>query len=155
MEDINERTDIYSLGAILYNILTLHPPIKGSSTDPEVMEKIKSGSITPPCLYNNQSTNTTVLLHCPDFQVPEPLSAVAMQALSREATGRYPDVHSLQREIAAFTAGYAPKAEKAGLLRQLQLSVRRHSALFAACSVIFVLTLTFAGHAYWSGQEQG
>ena len=155
LEEINERTDIYSLGAILYNILTLHPPIKGSSTDPKVMEKIKSGSIVPPSHYNNQPKSTTVLLHCPNFQVPEPLSAVAMQALSRKASGRYPDVHSLQREIAAFTAGYAPKAEKAGLLRQLQLSVRRHSALFTACSVIFLLTLAFAGHAYWSGQQQG
>ena len=152
LEEINEKTDIYSLGAILYNILTLHPPIKGNGRNPEVIEKIKSGKIVNP---NTYTTSTTVLLHCPDLQVPEPLSAVAMQALSRRALDRYPDVHSLQREITAYTAGYAPKAEKAGLLRQLQLSVRRHSAFFTACSVIFLLTFAFAGHAYWSGQQQG
>ena len=151
---INQKTDIYSLGAILYNILTLKPPITGSSTDVEVMERIKSGDITPPITYNDNASNLTVLLHCPDHQVPEALSAIAMQALSKEQSRRYSDVHSLQRDIAAFTAGYAPKAEKAGLFRQMHLSVQRHAALASACCVILILILTFATHAYWSEYQQ-
>ena len=154
LEFINEKTDIYSLGAILYSILTLRPPITGSSADVEVMERIKSGDITPPIAFNNNASNITVLLHCPDHQVPEALSAVSMQALSKEQSKRYPDVHSLQRDVAAFTAGYAPKAEKAGLFRQIRLSVQRHAALASACTVILILILTFATHAYWSEYQQ-
>ncbi len=155
LEAINERTDIYSLGAILYNILALRPPITGSSTDAQVIERIQSGQIPPPVAFNNDLNNATVLLHCPDHQIPEALSAVAMQALSKEQSDRYPDVHSLQRDIAAFTAGYAPKAEKAGLFRQMRLTVRRHALLATASSVIILLTLTFALHAYWSERQQG
>lgn len=154
LEIINERTDIYSLGAILYNILTLRPPITGSSTNAKVMERIKSGQISPPIAFTNDSNDATVLLHCPDHQVPEALSAVAMQALSKAQSDRYPDIHSLQRDVAAFTAGYAPKAEKAGLFRQMRLTVRRHAILAAASGVIILLTLIFASHAYWSERQQ-
>jgi len=155
LEAINERTDIYSLGAILYNILALRPPITGSSTDAQVIERIQSGQITPPIVYNNDLNNVTVPLHCPDHRIPEALSAVAMQALSKEQSNRYADVHSLQRDVAAFTAGYAPKAEKAGLFRQMRLTVRRHALLAAASSVIILLTLAFASHAYWNEHQQG
>ena len=84
LDAINERTDIYSLGSILYNILALRPPITGSSADAEVMERIKTGRITPPAQRVQDPRDTTVLLHCPDHQVPEALSAVAMQALARD-----------------------------------------------------------------------
>ena len=154
LEIINERTDIYSLGAILYNILTLRPPITGRSTNAKVMERIKSGQISTPIAFTNDSSDATVLLHCPDHQIPEALSAVAMQALSKDQSERYPDIHSLQRDVAAFTAGYAPKAEKAGLFRLMRLTVRRHAVLAAASSVIILLTLIFASHAYWSERQQ-
>lgn len=154
LDAINERTDIYSLGSILYNILTLCPPITGSSSDPEVMERIKSGQIVPPLERAKDPRDASILLHCPDHQVPEALSAVAMQALSKEPARRYPDVHSLQRDVAAYTAGYAPVAEHAGFLRQMRLSLRRHATLAAAWSVIILLTLGFAIHTHHARKTQ-
>ena len=154
LDAINERTDIYSLGSILYNILALRPPITGSSADAEVMERIKTGRITPPAQRVQDPRDTTVLLHCPDHQVPEALSAVAMQALAREPDRRYPDVHSLQRDVAAYTAGYAPVAEHAGFFRQMRLSLRRHATLAAAWSVIILLVLGFAIHTHHARKKQ-
>ena len=154
LDAINERTDIYSLGAILYNILALRPPITGSSADAEVMERIKTGRITPPTQRAQNSRDTNVLLHCPDHQVPEALSAVAMQALALEPRGRYADVHSLQRDVSAYTAGYAPAAEHAGFFRQIRLSLRRHATLAAAWSVIILLVLGFALHTHHATKEQ-
>jgi serine/threonine protein kinase len=46
ISDLDQRSDIFSLGAILYAILTLHPPVEGKSVG-EVLRKISSGQIAP------------------------------------------------------------------------------------------------------------
>jgi serine/threonine protein kinase len=43
--ELDQRSDIYSLGGILYAILTLRPPIEGTTLD-EVLTKVKNGSIS-------------------------------------------------------------------------------------------------------------
>ena len=47
IDAIDGRTDTYSLGAILYNILALRPPIEGRNVN-EVLLKVSRGNITPP-----------------------------------------------------------------------------------------------------------
>src|SRR5882757_5409215 len=44
--DMDARSDIFSLGGILYCILTLRPPVDGKTLD-EVLHKVVSGGITP------------------------------------------------------------------------------------------------------------
>ena len=136
LEAINQRTDIYSLGAILYNILTLRAPFAGGGA--EVLEKVKAGQITAPTKLANEP-NAAVLVHCPERRVPDALAAVAMEALQRDAAKRYPAVEALQRDLAAWQSGYAPSAEHAGRLRQLRLSIRRNGSLAAAASIIVLL----------------
>ncbi|MBC8324746.1 MAG: protein kinase [Verrucomicrobia subdivision 3 bacterium] len=136
LEAINQRTDIYSLGAILYHILALRPPF--TSGGPEVLEKVKAGQITPLTKLADQP-NAAVLVHCPERSVPEALAAVAMEALQRDAAKRYPAVEALQRDVAAWQSGYAPSAEHAGRLRQFRLSIRRNGPLAAAASIIVLL----------------
>jgi len=55
VDELDERTDIYALGAILYNILTLRPPF-GGSTVAEVLLKVAQGEIAPPTIYNQPET---------------------------------------------------------------------------------------------------
>ncbi len=136
LEAINQRTDIYSLGAILYHILTLRAPFTGGG--PEVLAQVKAGQITPPAKLADQP-NAAVLVHCPERRVPEALAAVAMEALACDPAKRYPAVEALQRDIAAWQSGYAPRAEHAGRLRQFRLSIRRNGPLAAAASIIVLL----------------
>ena len=154
LDAINAQTDIYSLGAILYNILTLRPPIAGEDSDAALMERVKAGQITPPIAFNADERDAAVLLHCPQQEIPEALSAVAMQALARNPVKRYPDVPALQRDIAAYTAGYAPLAERAGTLRQIRLTLRRNATLATAAAVVILVTLGFGIHAHLNSQAQ-
>jgi serine/threonine protein kinase len=49
--ELDARTDLYALGAILYNLLALQPPVQGATLR-EVMDKVTSGRITPPAAMN-------------------------------------------------------------------------------------------------------
>jgi serine/threonine protein kinase len=44
---LNARADIYSLGAILYHILTLEPPVRAASKE-QMLQQVRAGQITPP-----------------------------------------------------------------------------------------------------------
>ncbi|MEQ1750600.1 MAG: serine/threonine-protein kinase, partial [Prosthecobacter sp.] len=54
MTDVDELSDIYALGGILYAILTLRPPVEGA-TALEVLEKVSKGEITAPTAFQSRS----------------------------------------------------------------------------------------------------
>ncbi|NDF01380.1 MAG: serine/threonine protein kinase, partial [Verrucomicrobia bacterium] len=72
--ELDERSDVFSLGGVLYAILTLRPPVEGKDVN-ELLVRVCRGDIAPPL----QATVTTTLPHLPDGRVPEALSAVAMK----------------------------------------------------------------------------
>jgi serine/threonine protein kinase/Flp pilus assembly protein TadD len=153
--DLDERSDIFSLGAILYSILTLHPPVEGKTVG-EVLRKISSGQIAPPSTFGLKSESKPAsstkgevldarmfrpLPHCPGGRVPAALSAVTMKALSLDKTRRYQSVSEFSAEIEAWQSGFATRAENAGVTRQVVLLVRRNKGIFTtAFAAWFIIT---------------
>ena len=134
IDQIDPRTDIYALGGILYNILTLHHPIEGGGKV-QVLMKVVQGDITPP------TERAAGHPHLPEGRVPVPLSAVAMRALATRPEDRYQSVGELQAEIEAYRSGFATEAEHAGFVRHLLLFVGRHRtecSLVAAALVVLL-----------------
>jgi len=162
LDEIDARTDIFALGGILYNILTLHPPISVDSI-PEMLRKIQEGEILPPTAYNTKTGRTQAgtikvgtktlpnpplipLRHCPAGRIPESLAAVAMQALALRREDRYQSVTELQQDIEAYQGGFATRAENASAWRQAMLLVKRHKKEFALAAVaLVVLVATVTG----------
>jgi len=110
------RTDIYALGALLYALLTWHPPVEGDTTA-EVLCKTVAGAWLPP------------RQRAPIRTVPHALEAISCKALATRPEDRYPTVDALLADLHAFTNGYATSAEEAGPLRLLWLVVKRHHTL--------------------------
>ncbi len=146
---IDGRSDIYVLGEILYAILTLRTPFAGDSVT-EIVEKILGSRIEHPSVHNQPRKSSRrrqrdlaaefyVLAHCPGQRIPDGLSAVVMKALALGPADRYQTVEDFQEDIAACQGGFAPKAERAGLLKQTALWAGRHKPEIALFIIFFVL----------------
>jgi serine/threonine protein kinase len=150
LEKIDARSDIYVLGQLLYTILTLRAPVSGSTVQ-EIVEAILSSKITPPTGFNAPPKSGTreplateaelvELLHLPGRRVPDGLSAVVMKAMQLDPEHRYQSVEEMQADLTAFQGGFATKAERAGLGKQILLWAGRHKgevALFIAGFIVF------------------
>lgn len=162
LDKIDGRSDLYVLGAILYAILALRPPVEGETVH-EVVEKIVNSTIAPPSSYNTPAKKPSrsaadrtpadlakeaiVFNHCPSKRIPESLSAVVMKALALDPADRYQNVEEFQEEIAAFQGGFATKAERASVVKHALLFAGRHKkevALFVFFALVFnVLIIGF------------
>lgn len=92
LEELDERSDIYSLGAILYEMLTNSPPVL-ASTETEIVQEVISGNIQPPAM------------RAPTRRIPEELSRIAMRALATAPEERYQSVIDFQHDLRAFLDG--------------------------------------------------
>ncbi len=110
------QTDIYALGALLYNLLTHKLPVQGNSNS-ELIKNTTEGRIVPP------------RRNSPDLRIPTGLAAVAMKALSLKPENRYDSVMELRHEIHQYLAGYPTDAGNANFITTFSLLMQRHSRI--------------------------
>lgn len=148
VEKLDARTDIYALGAILYHILSLRPPLTGD--DPyEVVERVREGRIDP----LTAPAKTKAPGHLPGGRLPDSLVAVCRKAMVLKAGQRYGSVPELQKDIAAYQNGFATSAEKAGAWRQFTLLVRRKMAASIGVAAVLLVGVTFGAKALVEGRR--
>lgn len=118
----DERTDIYSLGAILYSLMTWKDPLE-EKTVRERIEATLTGKIIPPSL------------RAPEREIPAGVEAVIRKAMSLNPADRYQSVKELRNEVNAFIGGYATLAEKASIAKKTVLFFRRNLLISALLTI--------------------
>ncbi|MEN9362614.1 MAG: Serine/threonine-protein kinase PknD, partial [Verrucomicrobiota bacterium] len=139
--ELDGRSDIYSLGAILYRLISLKHYIDMQGTRRAIMSAKIKGEHIP--LMHWDGRQELPLRHLPGGRIPPGLAAVVEKCLKPKREDRYTDLPALISDLEAWRAGFAPRAEQAGFLRQAGLLVRRHRALsgtLAAASAMLLLT---------------
>ncbi len=124
----DSSTDVFSLGATLYSILTLHLPFEGENSR-QILIATVSGNFIPPRKRS------------PELEIPKALESVAMKAMALNPGDRYQSVDELSSEISSYLGGFATMAEHAGLARQLWLLVRRHRAVSVIAAVMALFAI--------------
>ena len=81
---IDCRTDLYGLGAILYEILTGQPPFTGSSTIEVLHKVVREDPARPSVLWS---------------EVPPQLEAICLQALCKDPAGRFASASDLAEQV--------------------------------------------------------
>ena len=164
--DMDARSDIFSLGGILYAILTLHPPVEGKDVR-EVLEKVSTANITAPATFVATTSKgkpivkgevlepnkVLSLQHCPGGRVPPAISAVAMKALRLEKERRYQNVAAFSADIEKYQSGFATSAEQAGALKQIKLLMLRHKAATIGAAAVLIVGAVFGTNAVIAGRR--
>ncbi|MCG3134826.1 MAG: Serine/threonine-protein kinase PknD [Planctomycetes bacterium] len=92
VDRLERRTDVFALGALLYECLCLQPPYEGT-TVPEVVRNARNHRITPPSVRN------------PDREIPKALEETAMKALSRSPEDRHATAAAFADDIQRWLDG--------------------------------------------------
>jgi hypothetical protein len=88
--EVDARTDVYGLGAVLYAMLTGGPPFKGTSIY-AVLTKVLKDPPVPPTKVR------------PD--ISKHVERICLKALAKAPGERYPDANGLAQDLDAFLAG--------------------------------------------------
>jgi serine/threonine-protein kinase len=127
---LDERSDVYGLGAVLYEILTCEPPYS-SGTPEEVVQRVLREALVPP---RQRVTD-----------VPRALEAVCQKALAKTPGERYTSARELAREVEHFLADEPVTAwPEPWPVRARRWLARHRTATIATAATILAATVILA-----------
>jgi eukaryotic-like serine/threonine-protein kinase len=135
--ETDHRIDVYSLGATLYELLTLEPPFSGKRYEQISHQILNRDPIKPRHL---------------DEHIPVDLQTICLKALEKSPTRRYATAGALADDLHRFLNRYVIKAKKAGPCDWMIKFTRRHKVSVALTGVIMVVLLV-AGSMTWKYQR--
>ena len=120
---IDHRTDVYSLGVVLYEALTLARPFEGR-TSLEIVEQIREHHTKPVRRLNPR--------------VPRDLETICMAAMARSPEGRYATAKDLRDDLRRFLDHQSIERRPPTLLARAGQFVRRHRRVLGTAAIAVV-----------------
>jgi serine/threonine-protein kinase len=134
---VDARTDIYGLGAALFEVLTGRPPFLGTAAD----VLVQAQTSVPPRLRDLVP------------ELPKDLEAVVEICLAQDPARRYPSAAALRDDLLRILDGEPVKARRVSRLERLALWVRRNR-LVSALAGLVCLSLLGTGVVWEAGRRK-
>jgi serine/threonine-protein kinase len=138
ISDITPRTDVYALGAILYEILTGTQPHAGDSL-PSIYNKI---------LHADPATPRTL-----KPQLSRELETIVLKALEKDPARRYPSAAEFADDLRRYREGEPIEARPPGAAYWLYRKVRKRALAFVLAGTIAAAGAVIAA-IWWHGLER-
>jgi eukaryotic-like serine/threonine-protein kinase len=133
---VGPRSDVYALGAVLYELVTGRPPFQGE-TPLDTLLLLRDADPVRPGLLNPK--------------VPPDLETICLKCLEKDPARRYDSAGSLAAELGRFLEGRPIVARPIGPLRRAARWCRRHplpAGLMAAALACSAVAAGFAAETY-------
>ena len=132
--EFDHRSDVYSLGLTLYELLTFRPA-HDASIRSRIVEQINEASPKSP-----RSINPAI---------PQDLETIVLKATAHDAKDRYQTANELAEDLQRFMQGFPIKARPFSATEQLWRWARRNPALAWSTATTAILLFTVAAVSIW------
>jgi serine/threonine protein kinase len=136
---VDARSDIYSLGVTLYELLTLCPAFDGSDRQ-AVLRAIAQDEPTVPRRL--------------DPTIPRDLETIILKAMAKEPPSRYATAGELAADLDRFLADQSIRARRPGPIELAARWGRRHRPVVATAVTVMLLMLAIAAGLLWREHER-
>lgn len=137
--EIDARSDVFSLGSVLYEMATGTMPFEGEGVV-EIMKAVVEKDPPLPRKLNRA--------------IDGDLQTIVMKALEKEPRRRYADGEEFAEDLKRYLLGETIKARPATLVYRIGKNIRRHRVASALVGSAMILLLAVGAYAIVSGLEQ-
>jgi WD40 repeat protein/predicted Ser/Thr protein kinase len=131
---VGRPSDVYSLGAILYHLVTGRPPFLAATVEQTLLQVLDREPVSPRTLNPG---------------VPRDLETICLKCLAKEPTGRYRTAEELAQELGRFLAGVPIRARPLNSFARVGRWARRKPALAASVAALLLSLGVGAGLTLW------